>query len=198
MRFLPGILIGMRLLLAPVLIVIASQYPEHQSWIAWICLTALVADIFDGIIARHYGVATAKLRLWDSNVDLVFWICACIGIYLCYSEEIHGRMYLVGCLLLLEWVPDMIYLVRFREFGCAHNYLSKLFGIFLLLNIVFLFVFHATFLLTATVIVGILSQLDRIGIALIMHERQCDVPSAYHARKIAKGLPVKKYKIFHG
>ncbi len=197
MKHLPFLLVFFRLALAPLIIVFAYQGPAFHGWIVLSCYLALLSDIFDGIIARHYNVATASLRLWDSNVDLVFWLSACWCIWIAFPQEVTSRWSLIVPLLILEWIPDIIYFLRFRKFGCAHNYLSKTFGIFLLLNFSALFGFGSTLFFSITAIIGLFSQLDRIGIAVLLPQRVCDVPSAYHARLIKKNIPFKKYKLFH-
>ncbi len=198
MKNLPFALILLRLALAPVILVIAYAYPEHKAWIAIICFIALVSDIIDGIIARHIGVATTKIRLWDSNVDLIFWLCACWCIWICFPNIVRNHFVLIVPLLLLEWMPNIIYLSRFRKFGCAHNYASKLFGLFLLATFTGLFLFeYGGWLFTVTIVIGLIAEVDRVLIASILPSRVCDVPSFYHALLIKKGMPFKKYKLFH-
>lgn len=170
---------------------------EYNIWIVVACYLAIISDVFDGIIARHYKVSSAKLRLWDSNVDLIFWLSACWCIWVCFPQEVTNRWAIILPLLIIEWIPDGIYLLRFRKFGCAHNYASKLFGLFLLAMFTLLFVSNQPFLLTTTISIGLISQVDRILIALILPARVCDVPSSYHAFLIRKGIPFKKYKLFH-
>lgn len=198
MKQLPFLLIIFRLLLAPVILWLAYKGNDYKNWIVVACYLALISDILDGIIARHYNVSTAKLRLWDSNVDLVFWLAACWCIWVCFPAEITNRWLLILPLLIIEWIPDAIYVLRFRKFGCAHNYASKLFGLFLLAMFMSLFLANSTVLLSTTILVGLVSQIDRILIALILPARVCDVPSSYHAYLIRKGIPFKKYKLFHG
>ncbi len=197
MKQLPFLLILFRLALAPFLIYLVYQGKDQYTWIIICCYLALISDIFDGIIARHYNVATPSLRLWDSNVDLVFWLAAIWCLWVGFQNEIEERWVLALPLILIEWIPDLIYFLRFRKFGCAHNYLSKLFGIFLLVNFTLMFGFENSILLTSTMLIGLLSQIDRIFIALILPNHYCDIPSAYHAWLIKKGIPFKKYKLFH-
>lgn len=197
MKQLPFLLIYFRLLLAPVILWMAYAGNEYNIWIVVACYLAIISDVFDGIIARHYKVSSAKLRLWDSNVDLIFWLSACWCIWVCFPQEVTNRWAIILPLLIIEWLPDGIYLLRFRKFGCAHNYASKLFGLFLLAMFTLLFVSNQTFLLTTTISIGLISQIDRILIALILPARLCDVPSSYHAFLIRKGIPFKKYKLFH-
>jgi phosphatidylglycerophosphate synthase len=197
MKQLPFLLIYFRLLLAPVILWMAYAGNEYNVWIVVACYFAIISDVFDGIIARYYKVSSAKLRLWDSNVDLIFWLSACWCIWVCFPQEVTNRWAIILPLLIIEWIPDGIYLLRFQKFGCAHNYASKLFGLFLLAMFTLLFLNNQPFLLTTTISIGLISQIDRILIALILPARVCDVPSSYHAFLIRKGIPFKKYKLFH-
>ena len=72
---LPYALTLLRLLLAPVLVwMVYAQAPGLA--FAGVIVTAFVSDVFDGVVARKLGVATAELRLLDSRVDLVFYATA--------------------------------------------------------------------------------------------------------------------------
>lgn len=53
-------------------------WQTHKSgWFLLSCLWAgLISDIFDGIIARYLDVADDRLRKWDAQVDVFFWLAA--------------------------------------------------------------------------------------------------------------------------
>jgi phosphatidylglycerophosphate synthase len=60
---IPLALTGLRVALAPMLLLLAWNYP--RPWALALCLTlAFLSDVFDGIIARRLHVATATLRLF--------------------------------------------------------------------------------------------------------------------------------------
>ena len=69
-QHLPWAMATGRALLGPVLIA-----GEACNWsglaLAWLVVTALLSDIFDGILARRYGVATPALRRYDSIADII-------------------------------------------------------------------------------------------------------------------------------
>ena len=73
---LPYILILFRFLLAPTILWIAYATPESVARPAIVIaiVVGLLSDIFDGIIARHRGISTVKMRRLDSQTDLVFWL----------------------------------------------------------------------------------------------------------------------------
>ncbi|TDH26162.1 CDP-alcohol phosphatidyltransferase family protein [Segetibacter sp. 3557_3] len=198
MKQLPFALILFRLSLTPVVLIIAHYFPEHKYLIGILCFLAILSDIMDGIIARNLGVATSTLRLWDSNVDLVFWLATCVSVGICFPGLISENRYYIIPLFVLEPIPDIIYYTRFRKFGCAHNYASKLFGLAMLASFSCLFFAGiASWPFYAAIIIGIVSQLDRVLISAILPSRVCDVPSCYHAWLIKKEIPFKKHKLFH-
>lgn len=65
---IPSILVGIRLIIAPALLLDALD--GHTSiWFIVGYLVAVLSDIFDGIIARRLGVSTVQLRQADSWAD---------------------------------------------------------------------------------------------------------------------------------
>jgi CDP-diacylglycerol--glycerol-3-phosphate 3-phosphatidyltransferase len=81
MKILPFLLIYSRILIGFAIAAIAiASLPGAPLWIVVLMSAGLVTDILDGVIARHAGVATRRLRVWDSNADQFFWlvILACI------------------------------------------------------------------------------------------------------------------------
>jgi phosphatidylglycerophosphate synthase len=72
-RHLPFALTTLRLLLGPVALACAlTNVPR------WVYLPILVAgtlsDIYDGILARRFGVATPALRRYDSVTDVIYYL----------------------------------------------------------------------------------------------------------------------------
>jgi phosphatidylglycerophosphate synthase len=77
-------------------------------------VVAFLSDIFDGILARRLGVATANLRRLDSAADSAY-----VGI----AADLEG---LAISLILLTWqadVPTIFHAYRrnrSRRIGCDH------------------------------------------------------------------------------
>src|SRR6266853_6691870 len=67
----PAMLTGLRVMLAPVMLLLAWYDPRPPAFA--VCLTlAFLSDVFDGILARRLNVATPGLRRVDSIADSVF------------------------------------------------------------------------------------------------------------------------------
>lgn len=70
MKPIPIALIYSRLFIGIVIIFISSFQDKYYKIVAIVLLSiGLLSDIFDGIIARKFSVATEKLRRQDSAID---------------------------------------------------------------------------------------------------------------------------------
>ena len=183
---IPWILCWFRLFLGPVLIAISFTGPHPVLYLA-ILLSAILSDIFDGIIARKLGVATARLRHFDSEADLVFWFCTSVSCYLVYPELVRQVSWGIIALLVSE---AMTYVVSFAKFGrsmSAHAILSKIYGLTLFAGLTSMLCFGvAGFCFYLMVIVGSLANLEVIVIILLLPHHTHDIPSWYHALKLRR------------
>jgi phosphatidylglycerophosphate synthase len=198
MKAIPFSLIIFRLLLAPVMLI--WTLTTHKSgWFLAACLWAgLISDIFDGIIARRLGVGTNALRKWDAWVDIVFWLAAGVCIWILNGGLLHQHLWWIVVLFILEPLSDLINFFRWRKSGCAHNWLSKLWGVILLITFTALLLGHNPLILfRICLVIGALSQLDRIIISSLLPGPECDIPSSYHAWLRKKGRTFKRYKLFN-
>lgn len=61
---IPSILVGVRVAIAPLLVLDALDH-DTTIWFVGGYIIAILSDIFDGIIARRLGVSTVQLRQAD-------------------------------------------------------------------------------------------------------------------------------------
>jgi CDP-diacylglycerol--glycerol-3-phosphate 3-phosphatidyltransferase len=199
MKKLPYILIAARFLLA--LIIIALAYfkgTESAFLIVTLMYLELLTDIFDGIIARKVDVSSEKLRRLDSQTDLIFWLSLGFASYFLNPELIQSEW---KGILLIFIMEALCYLISFMKFGketCTHAFLSKMWGLSLLIAFTYLIGFQqAGWSFYLAVGLGCLSHIDVILIVLLLPKWQYDVPSSYHAWKIRNGKQRKKTVFFN-
>lgn len=193
---LPYALILFRLLLAPIVVILAGVLKEQSAYIILVLMyLGLFSDIFDGIIARKQQISTEKMRRIDSQVDLIFWLCIAWSCYLIYPELIEENK--IGVILVLA-MEGLCYLISFIKFGretCTHAFLSKMWGLTLLATFTALLGFaHNGCIFHTCIVLGLASQLDVILIILILPNWAHDIPSFYHAILMRKGIEFKKSK----
>jgi phosphatidylglycerophosphate synthase len=196
---IPIMLILFRLALAPIILGLVYYLKEESRTIVIILMyLGLLSDIFDGIIARNLNVSTEKLRRFDSQTDMLFWLSLGISTWMLYPDLIRDNKVAIFTILGMEAMCYIISIMKFLKKTCTHAYLSKLWGISLLIAFTSLIGYnHAGFPFKMAIILGIVSHLDRIFITLLLPEWTHDIPSFYHAYKIRKGQPIKRYKLFN-
>lgn len=199
MKTIPYILIAIRFILAPIIISLAYFKGEESSFlILSLMYFGLLTDIFDGIIARKAGVSSEKLRRLDSQTDLVFWLSLGFAVYLLNPELMETEWKGIVLLFMMEALCYIVSWLRFGKETCTHAWLSKLWGLGLLLALTYLIGFQKTgWTFDLAVVLGFISHVDVILIIVLLPKWQYDVPSFYHAWKIRKGKHIKKTVLFN-
>ncbi len=200
MKKVPLLLILTRLLLGPIMISITYNAVNHVRTILVILISlGLLSDILDGIIARKHGVSSEKLRRMDSQTDLVFWLCVGWCSWMLNPEIIIGNKYVIGIIFFMEALTYVFSIAKFGKETCTHAFLSKLWGITLLIAFVSMIGFgYGGISLGLCILFGILGHLDVYLIIYFLPKWVHDVPSSYHAYLIKKGIPFKRNKWFNG
>lgn len=199
MKNIPYLLIAIRFLFAPVIFFLAFTKAEESRFIILsLMFIGLLTDIFDGIIARKVGVSSEKLRRLDSQVDLVFWLSLGFAAYFINTELIKSQWKNIALIFIMEALCYIISFIKLKKETCTHAFLSKMWGLSLLISFTYLIGFQqAGWAFYLTIILGFVSHLDVILIILILPKWQYDVPSFYHAWKIRKGIERKKSIFFN-
>jgi len=199
MKNIPYILIAIRFFLAPVIFFLAYVKGEESRFlILALMFIGLLTDIFDGIIARKVGVSTEKLRRLDSQVDLIFWLSLGLATYFLNTELIKSHWQSIALIFIMEALCYIISILKFGKETCTHAFLSKMWGLSLLIAFTYLIGFQqAGWAFYLTITLGIISHIDVILIILILPKWQYDVPSFHHAWEIRQGKQRKKTTFFN-
>lgn len=179
MRHLPLALILFRLAAGPVLLAMAWLKPPGAAVACTLVLAlGVLSDIFDGVIARRLKIATADLRLWDSRVDVVFWLCVAISLHLLHPAIWGVTWIMLAVLGIMEVTTHLISYARFRREASTHHLMSKIFCLFLWALASQVYLAGMTgWLFWLTMGVGIVSQLEATAIMLVVPVWQVDVKS---------------------
>ena len=197
---IPVLLILFRLVLAPIILALAYFIGENAK-ILIICMmyAGLISDILDGIIARKTNTSSAKLRRMDSQTDMVFWFSLGLSTWILYPKLISDNSVVIWTILVMEIACYVISLIKFKKESAHHNFLSKFWGVTLLVAFTSLIGFnHAGFPFQLAIFFGLVSHIDRILITLILPKWMHDIPSTYHAILIRQGKPIKRNILLNG
>ncbi len=177
---IPLSLIGLRILLAPVLVVMYG-FNVEAVWYGVVLTVGLLSDVFDGILARKLGVATEKLRSLDSIADTVFYA----GVFLVAVLK-HPQIFIpfwipLTCFFLLEIGRYVFDHIKFGRSAAYHMWSAKAWGIFLFVGFTEILVFDVAGLgFLGALILGILTNLEGLGASIILREWHHDVPTIFH------------------
>jgi phosphatidylglycerophosphate synthase len=183
LRHIPILLTSLRMVLAPVLVVVGIAWPSRVTFGA-ILVSAFLSDVLDGMIARRLGIATPGLRRFDSAADTLFYFAVAIVAWHLYPRAITSRLKPLVALATLEVVRYVFDWYKFRREASYHMWSAKLFGLVLFLGCFALLARgsdDAT--LTVAIYCGILSDLEGLLISVRLKKWRADVPSLLHALK---------------
>jgi CDP-diacylglycerol---glycerol-3-phosphate 3-phosphatidyltransferase len=182
-RHLPFALTTLRLLLGPVALLCAlTNVPR---WVYFpILFAGTLSDIYDGILARRFGVATPALRRYDSVTDVIYYLfILAVAFWLCQSV-ITRHWLLIVLILSSEAGCILVSYVRFGKYPATHSYLAKFYGLCLLAVLCALLAFDAGgWAVVALTVVALTTNLEIIAIHLRASAPPVDVRSIFSLRQ---------------
>jgi len=176
---IPLALTILRLLLGPVAILLALTHSPRLSF-APLLLLGFLSDIFDGVLARRFGVAWPWLRRFDSLTDVIYYLC--IFGATCLVARPVLREGLVGIALLFgsEVICHLVSWTRFRTMPATHCFSAKVYGIFLFLTFVGVLAFQTgAWVLIVLTIVGLVANAEVVAVLLLSTHPPIDVPGVF-------------------
>ena len=187
-QMVPWAMAAGRALMGPVIVV-----EDRCGWsgltLAALVVSALLSDIFDGVLARRWRVDTAAVRLFDSICDMVFYVCVGIALWLFQPQLLRGNVGLLCALLAVEASNFAANLAKYGRPASYHSYLAKAWGLVLASAIAAAFLTgHAGLLLGIALWMGVASNLETIAMSLMLPVWRRDVKTITEAWRIRKEI----------
>lgn len=171
---MPNLISSVRLLAVPVLAVLA--WAERERAFTWVLIPALLSDIADGLLARHWHVESRLGAILDSVADTLLMFASVYGIWVFHREVFTGHPWLCGAALGLWILEDLVALARYGRLSSFHTVLSKvtanLLGLFI--GVLFLIGFQPWLLYLAAG-ASILASLEELALLAMLREWRSDV-----------------------
>jgi CDP-diacylglycerol--glycerol-3-phosphate 3-phosphatidyltransferase len=185
---IPWAMAAGRALLGPVLVA-----GELSGWnglaMAWLVLTALVSDIFDGVLARHWHCDTAGVRLFDSMADTAFYVCVAVALWIGQPQLLRGNAGLLAALLALEAVRFGVDFAKFGKPASYHSWLAKAWGLAMGIAVIAVLLSpHAGALLAASFALGIACNLEGLAMSLVLPIWRKDVKGLRAAMRLRREM----------
>jgi CDP-diacylglycerol--glycerol-3-phosphate 3-phosphatidyltransferase len=185
---IPWLMAAGRALLGPVLIA-----GESCGWngfaLASLIVTALVSDIYDGVLARRWRCDTPGVRLFDSLADTFFYACVVAALWM--GQPALWAVWRVPVLTLvaLEAARIGFDMLKFGKPASYHSYLAKTWGLVLAIAVVTVFALgHATVLMVMTVALGVACNVEGFAMSLMLPEWRRDVKTPAVAWQMRREL----------
>ena len=178
-RHLPFALTTFRLLLGPLALGCASTGQPR-----WIFLPILVAgalsDIFDGVLARRFGIATPALRRYDSSTDLIYYLFILGALWRFCAPVVSANWPAVALLLAAELATLLTCLLKFGKYPATHSWMAKTYSLCLLGGLTALLCFNAAnWAILGLTLISLATHGEIIAMHLIARRQPVDVRSVF-------------------
>jgi CDP-diacylglycerol---glycerol-3-phosphate 3-phosphatidyltransferase len=181
-RHLPFALTTLRLLLGPIALACALANINRYIYLP-VLIVGTLSDIFDGILARRFGVATTALRRYDSITDIIYYLLILVVAWLLCKPVIVGNPLAISLILASEAATILVSFIRFKRYPATHSYLAKFYGLCLLAALIALLVFDASsWVLFVLVAVALVTNTEILVIHFLADSPPVDVRSAFTLR----------------
>ncbi|MEO5567579.1 MAG: CDP-alcohol phosphatidyltransferase family protein [Gemmatimonadaceae bacterium] len=156
--------------------------------VAIILVLGFLSDIYDGVVARHFHVATPGLRRLDSAVDTVFYLAATACVWRLHPDAIVSHRWLIGVVIGTLLINHAFEYWKFGREASYHAWSAKAWGAALFLSLVVLFIVGDDRFLTVALFLGVVSHVENFLITLMLPVWDHDVRSVFVAAEKRKAV----------
>jgi phosphatidylglycerophosphate synthase len=182
-RHLPFALTTLRLVLGPVALALAGSGAPRWIFLP-LLITGTLSDIFDGILARRWGMATPALRRYDSISDIIYYLFLLGALWPLCHDVLRHNLCALAVILGSEAAVIAICAVKFGKYPATHSWLAKFYGLCLLAGLIALLAFGAgSWAVIALAAVAAVTNGEIILMHLLARTPPVDVPSVFHLRR---------------
>ena len=183
MKRLPLALTLLRLALAPLMVLLSGR--PHPLLFGLILTAAFLSDIFDGVLARRLGVATAFLRRLDSAVDIVFYLGVGIALWRLRPEVVRAHGWLLISVIGLELLRLGRERLKHGRKASYHLWSAKAWGLALFIGALMLLSFDGGSVWFGLMLwPGVFENLEGLAVTALLPVWTHDVPTVLHAARL--------------
>lgn len=182
---IPNSLSIFRMVCAPFLLGLA-WFSRADLFLALLML-ALLSDAVDGTIARRFKQVTdlgAKLDSWgDFSIYMTVPLCA----WWLWPDLIRREAPFVAAVVASYTVPILLGFLKYRRLTSYHTWAAKFAAVVLSVGTLLMLLFGLTWPFEIATVILALSALEEIAITMTLPDWRSNVPSIWHARRLAGG-----------
>jgi CDP-diacylglycerol--glycerol-3-phosphate 3-phosphatidyltransferase len=177
-KALPNAISLGRLLVSPVLFALILMGRETP--FKWLLAAAMLSDVVDGYLARHFGLQSTRGAFLDSVADILVTVTAALGVIWFRPEFVsaHSKPLLFVVVLYLGEVLGALW--RYGRVSSFHTYLARAAGqaqgAFVLC---LLFIGYFAWLFYATIAISVIAYAEEVLLLWLLPGWKSDVRGLY-------------------
>lgn len=172
---IPNTLSAFRILLAPVLLIVA-WYGYHWLFLG-LWLFSYFTDVLDGFIARRFGLSSELGAKLDTAADFAIYSASPLAIWWLWPDLMRQEWPFFLAIMLSILLPPVIGFIKFQRMTSYHTLLVKLSIILVVFSLVYWFLGGSPWPFRLVTAVAIIAALEQIAITLMLPEPDVDVRS---------------------
>lgn len=185
---IPWIMASGRAALGPVLIA-GAECNWSGIALAAMVLSALVSDIFDGVLARRWNCDTAAVRLFDSMADTLFYLCVAWSLWIARPQAIRDNAPLLLAIASFEAVRYAFDFGKFGKPASYHSWLAKSWGLTMAIAVMWMLARPGRCVLwPVSLMLGLACNCEGLAMSLLLPQWTRDVRSVGRALALRGAL----------
>lgn len=181
---IPNILSSLRLLAVPGLVYLAWYGHGAGFLVLFVC--ALLTDLADGYLARRLRQVSELGARLDSWGDFAVYMATPLCAWWLWPELILREMPYVLAVIASFTLPVAIGFFKFRSLTSYHTWGAKLSAVLMGASTLLLFAGNTPWPFRISTGILLLAQLEEIAISIVLPELHSNVPSVWHAVRLAR------------
>ena len=178
MNRVPNIISGIRILSAPILLLLAWE--GYRNAFIVLLLASLVSDAIDGYIARRFNVSSKLGTRLDSLGDMAIYLTVPICAWWLWPQILKQEALFVFIAIAAYVVPLIVGLIKFRKVPSYHTLGAKIAAVFMSIAILFMFLTEFTWIFRIAAIFQAVVACEEILITIRLPILQSNVKSIWH------------------
>jgi CDP-diacylglycerol--glycerol-3-phosphate 3-phosphatidyltransferase len=183
---LPNLLSLLRLVAAPVLLLLAAAGRPTAYLV--LLAAALLSDAVDGFLARRLGQTSELGARLDSWGDFAIYMTVPLGAWWLWPEVILREATFAAAVVASYVFPVVLGFLKYRRLTSYHTWGAKLSGVLLSAGALLLFAGGPAWPFRLAVAVLVLAELEEIAITAVLPEWRANVPTLRHALRLRREM----------
>lgn len=175
----PNLVSFIRVLLAPVLLVLAIN--QQSMWFVLVVVFSEFTDVLDGYLARRLNQITALGSHLDSWGDFLIYSVLAISAWLMWPDIVRREAVYFLLIVISFTLPVLVGLVKFGTLTSYHTWGVKLAVAITVIAYLLLFMQWLDWPLRFAAIFCLLAAVEQIAITLVMTQQHEDVRTIWQA-----------------